>query len=385
MNLELAFKLNKDRFQLHAHVQIQWQQPSTHVIFGKSGIGKSHLLRCICGLENPTGVISWHEDHNHVHWLDSERRMNMACHLRPVTMVFQDNQLFSHLNVEENLRFAFDRATANEHDWQHCIDALKLRDLLSHQVQQLSGGQAQRVALARAILSKPKLLILDEPLASLDWQSKQDVMDYIKRLNHEWQLPVLYVTHDIHEVLTLADQVIMLHDKNAMTQVQTPRPLIDILQDENHPFYGLGKSSILIAHNTQHQQDGLLHCQVGEQLMRLPIAQISDKGASLSSKEHTHPTNLKTVAEENKLRLCIAANDVSLALSEAKDSSIVNTLQGKVSRIEQTTSGQYLIQLKVDDQYLLSEISAYSFKRLNIEMWQPLFAQIKGVALQRCR
>lgn len=363
MNLELGIELKKGHFVLQANIRIDWQQPSTHVIFGKSGIGKSHLLRSICGLENPNGVITWQDDHHLDQWLESERRISIPCHLRPVTMVFQDNQLFTHLNVEQNLRFAFDRAHASEQDWQHCIEALKLTKLLDHQVQQLSGGQAQRVALARAILSKPKLLILDEPLASLDWQSKHDVMRYIKQLNHEWQLPVLYVTHDVNEVLTLADQVIMLDEQNGVSLVHSPRSLIDVLQDERHPFYGLGKSSILIADNNQQYQDGLYHCKIGEQIMRLPM-----------NPNHRKPS---------QLRLCIAASDVSLALSAATDSSIVNILQGKVSRIEQTETGQYLIQLKIEDQYLLSEISQYSFERLNIKMWQPLYAQIKGVALQQ--
>jgi molybdate transport system ATP-binding protein len=371
MKLDLEFELKKSQektnpFTLKATLTIDWPTPCTHVIFGESGIGKTHLLRSICGLETPQGFITWQHQHDNEYWLDSQKQINLPCQHRHVAMVFQDNQLFTHLNVEQNLRYAFERSHANEQDWQHCISALKINELLTHRVQALSGGQAQRIALARAILSKPKLLILDEPLASLDWQSKQDVMRYIKRLNHEWQLPVLYVTHDVNEVLTLADHVIMLDKQNGITIVNEPRPLIDILQDERHLFYGLGKSSILLTQSTHKEQDGLMHCNIGNQVMRLPI---------------THTRTRKD--NEGLLRLCIAANDVSLALSAATDSSIVNILQGKVSRIEQTESGQYLIQLKIGEQYLLSEISKYSFERLNIEMWQSLYAQIKGVALQQ--
>lgn len=372
MKLELAFELKKSQrtptpFTLQAQLAIDWGSPCTHVIFGESGIGKTHLLRSICGLETPQGSITWRHQDQSEHWLDSQIKINQPCQSRHVAMVFQDKQLFTHLNVEQNLRFAFERSHANKQDWQHCIDALQLNHLLAHRVQQLSGGQAQRVALARAILSKPKLLILDEPLASLDWQGKQDVMGYIKRLNHQWQLPVLYVTHDVNEVLTLADHVIMLNKQNDITTVNQPRPLIDILQDDRHPLYGLGKSSILLADATHTEQDGLIHYKIGDQVIRLPVA----------SHKNTHPNN------SSQMRLCIAASDVSLSLSAATDSSIVNIIQGKVSRIEQTESGQYLIQLKVGEQYLLSEISKYSFERLHIEMWQSLFAQIKGIALQR--
>jgi molybdate transport system ATP-binding protein len=363
MNLDLNINLQKGNFALTGDISINWQQPSTHVIFGKSGIGKTHLLRSICGLENPLGTITWQDGQYIEHWLDSTSRISTPCSERHVAMVFQDHQLFSHLNVEQNLRFAFDRSSADKKDWQHCISALELSDLLNHKVHELSGGQAQRVALGRAILSKPTLLILDEPLASLDWQGKQDVMSYIKRLNHEWQLPVLYVTHDINEVLSLADHIIMLEKQNNTTVVNQPRALIDVLQDEQHPFYGLGKSSILLSDSQQTSQDGLMHCHIGDQIIRLPM---------------DNQTQI-----DKPLRLCIAASDVSLALSAAQDSSIVNILQGKVSRIEQTQNGQYLIQLKIAHQYLLSEISKYSFERLNIEMWQTLYAQIKGVALQQ--
>lgn len=370
MRLELAFELKKSQgtptpFTLQAQLAIDWNSPCTHVIFGESGIGKTHLLRSICGLETPQGSITWRHQDQSEHWLDSQIKINQPCQSRHVAMVFQDKQLFTHLNVEQNLRFAFERSHANKQDWQHCIDALQLNHLLAHRVQQLSGGQAQRVALARAILSKPKLLILDEPLASLDWQGKQDVMGYIKRLNHQWQLPVLYVTHDVNEVLTLADHVIMLNKQNDITTVNQPRPLIDILQDDGHPFYGLGKSSILLVKNNHKEQDGLMLCDISGQSMRLPI------------NSHTRALN------EDQLRLCIAASDVSLSLSAATDSSIVNIVQGKVSRIEKTQDGQYLIQLNIGEQYLLSEISKYSFERLNIKMWQPLYAQIKGIALQQ--
>ena len=365
MNLDLNIKLQKGEFALTANLSINWQQPSTHVIFGKSGIGKTHLLRSICGLENPQGTITWQDGQHIEHWLNSQNKLSTPCSQRHVAMVFQDHQLFNHLNVEQNLRFAFDRSPAERTDWQHCIAALELGDLLAHHVHELSGGQAQRVALARAILSKPTLLILDEPLASLDWQGKHDIMRYIKRLNHEWQLPVLYVTHDINEVLSLADHIIMLEKQHSTTVVNQPRALIDVLQDDLHPFYGLGKSSILISDSLQTNENGLMHCHIGEQVMRLPIT------------DHM-PT-------DKPLRLCIAASDVSLALSAAQDSSIMNILQGKVSRIEETPNGQYLIQLKIADQYLLSEISQYSFERLNIEMWQTLYAQIKGIALQQSK
>lgn len=363
MRLDLNFHIHKGTFRLHANTQIQWRNPCIHVIFGESGIGKTHLLRGICGLEKGHGLIHWHRKGKTITWLDTKNNIVLPCHQRQVAMMFQDAQLFSHLNVEDNLKFAFNRANASEEDWQHCIESLRLEKLLSLNIDALSGGQAQRVALARAILSKPDLLILDEPLASLDWHSKQDVMKYLKRLCHQWQLPVLYVTHDVNEVLALAEDVIQLHVMTNVTQVDTPKPLMDVLQSVDHPLHRLGKSSLLQVSGVQETQEmkGLLGLTLKQQVLYVPKPSQDTKMYS---------------------RLCIAANDVSLSLTQPQDSSIVNILKAKVIRIEKIDE-HYLIQLTVDEQNLLSEISAYSFHRLNISEGMTVFAQIKGVALSQ--
>jgi len=363
MKLSLNFHLKKNQFHLKSNVDIEWKQPSCHVIFGKSGIGKTHFLRAINGLEKVEGQILWHDKHQTEIWFDSSVKRDTPCHQRHVAMVFQDQQLFSHLTVEDNIKFAFERSNATHHDWQQCIQALQIEPLLGFKTQQLSGGQAQRVALARAILSRPKLLILDEPLASLDWQAKQDVLRYIKQLNQLWKLPILYVTHDVNEVLALADHVIMLEQTQQSTRVRDPRPLIEILQDDDHPFYTLGKSSILNVTNTGVVKEQLVHCQLGNQIIRLPEV----------SPENT---------TESTLRLCISASDVSLSLSASQDSSIINILKGKITRIDKTNNHQYMIQVNIEGQMLLSEISAHSYNRLKIELWQTIFVQIKGIALQ---
>ncbi len=363
MRLDLNLHINKGAFRLHANTQIQWRTPCIHVIFGESGIGKTHLLRGICGLEKGQGRIHWHHKGQTITWLDSDNNIVMPCHQRHVAMMFQDAQLFPHLNVEDNLRFAFKRANASEEDWQHCIESLRLEKLLPLNVNALSGGQAQRVALARAILSKPELLILDEPLASLDWHSKQEVMGYLKRLCLQWQLPVLYVTHDVNEVLALAEDVMLLQAATNTTQVANPVPLMDVLQIADHPLHRLGKSSILHISEVQEAPDmqGLLGLTLKQQILYVPKP---SQGTKIYS------------------RLCIAANDVSLSLTKPNDSSIVNILNANVSRIEKVGE-QYLIQLIVDEQKLLSEISAYSFHRLDIKEGMPIYAQIKGVALSQ--
>ncbi|NVK39094.1 MAG: molybdenum ABC transporter ATP-binding protein [Gammaproteobacteria bacterium] len=363
MRLDLKLHIKKGSFCLKADTQIQWRSPCIHVIFGESGIGKTHLLRSICGLEKGEGKIHWHHKGKTITWLDSQQKKNIPSHARHVTMMFQDAQLFPHLNVEDNLKFAFKRANANADDWQHCIDSLRLEKLLPLNVDALSGGQAQRVALARAILSKPELLILDEPLASLDWHSKQEVMEYLKRLCDQWQLPVLYVTHDVNEVLALAEDVLLLHAMTNVTTVDSPKALIDVLQSVDHPFHRLGKSSILHIGTPQEAENmnGLIALPLKQQIIYVPKPK-------KQSKAYT--------------RLCIAANDVSLSLSQPNDSSIVNILKGEVCRIDDL-DGHYLIQLDIDGQKLLSEISAYSFERMNIKVGMEIFAQIKGVALSQ--
>lgn len=362
MKLDLDLQLTKPAFKLTGKLQLEWPKAGIHVLFGPSGCGKSHLLRSICGLEKAQGHISF----NDATWLDSSNKKEVPCHKRNVAMVFQDSQLFPHLNVKQNLLFAFKRSSATLQDLESAIDHLKISHLLDHNVKQLSGGEKQRVSICRSILSKPDLLLMDEPLASLDWQSKAEILPYIQDLSQQWQLPILYVSHDLDEVMQLAENIVFMDKQDGLASIVKVGSLLELLQDINNPFNKSNKACSVIEGMWKHEpfmQDRLVKVQLEEQAIYL-------------NQSYYQQNNINA-------RLTINASDVSISLSHALDSSILNILNAQIQAIKYEDNGQCLIQLLVDGQTLLSRISGYSAKRLYLKEGQNVFAQIKAVALSK--
>jgi molybdate transport system ATP-binding protein len=177
-------------------------------LVGPSGSGKTTLLRCIAGLTRLKGEVAL----NGVSWQDGRRFV--PAHRRQVGFVFQDAGLLTHLTVKGNLLYARRRAgkAAPAIGWDEVIALLGLEPLLGRSIANLSGGERQRTALGRALLSQPKLLLLDEPLSSLDPAAKAEIMPYLERLHRTLAIPVLYVSHDPAEVARLADRVFAMKD-----------------------------------------------------------------------------------------------------------------------------------------------------------------------------
>ncbi|THD81138.1 MAG: ATP-binding cassette domain-containing protein [Phenylobacterium sp.] len=175
-------------------------------LVGPSGAGKTTLLRCLAGLARAEGTVTVGE----TVWQDAKRFV--APHRRGVGYVFQEPSLLPHLSVRQNLGYAARRAPADAEgpSLDEVVEMLGLADLLPRGIQALSGGERQRVAIGRALLSKPVLLLMDEPLSSLDAASKAEVMPYLEELHRRLRLPVLYVSHDAGEVARLADRVIRM-------------------------------------------------------------------------------------------------------------------------------------------------------------------------------
>jgi molybdate transport system ATP-binding protein len=188
-------------------------------IFGPSGSGKTTLLDAIAGLRNITaGEI----EVGGRTLFSSARGINRSPQERGVGYVPQEGALFPHLSVKKNILFGAERSglarQAGSITMNHVVDVLQIRDLLGRPVTQLSGGEAQRVALARAILSHPQLLLLDEPLAALDVGLKEKILPYLARVRDEFSLPIIYVTHNMSEVLSLADWVLMIRQGRLIAQ-----------------------------------------------------------------------------------------------------------------------------------------------------------------------
>jgi len=186
----------------------EFSVPATGVtaLSGPSGSGKTSLLRCIAGLTRLTGQLRvagevWQDD-----------RTFLPAHRRPIGVVFQEPSLLSHLSVRGNLDYGARRSPARGTSFDDVVELLGLAPLLARSTTHLSGGERQRVALGRALLSQPRLLLMDEPLSSLDAASKAEILPYLDRLHHELSIPTLYISHDAGEIARLADHVLYMRD-----------------------------------------------------------------------------------------------------------------------------------------------------------------------------
>jgi molybdate transport system ATP-binding protein len=175
-------------------------------LFGASGAGKTSLINMIAGLLRPDrGVISIDGETLD----DTSTRTHVAVHRRRIGYVFQDARLFPHLDVRENLDYGrrMNRLTEDAALWRRVTELLDIGDLLDRRPGRLSGGERQRIALGRALLSQPRLLLMDEPLGSLDEERKEEILPYLVRLRDEAGIPMVYVSHDPSEMRKLASQV----------------------------------------------------------------------------------------------------------------------------------------------------------------------------------
>ena len=193
-------------FTLEVNVEIR--SPVT-VIFGPSGAGKTSLLDLVAGLRRAESAFIQLDDEV---LTDTRKGDFVPARRRGIGYVPQDLALFPHLSVRQNLLYGH-RPDGNKRlTFDHIIELLEIQPLIARGVTQLSGGEKQRVALARALLTSPRLLLLDEPLANLDMQLKTKIVPYLARLRDEFRIPMLYVTHDRFEALSLADEMVVLID-----------------------------------------------------------------------------------------------------------------------------------------------------------------------------
>lgn len=203
--VEARFHGKLGAFQLDAEFRLPVR--GLTALSGPSGSGKTTLLRCIAGLTRLEGRLVVDGEV----WQDG--RQFRPPHRRPVGYVFQEPSLLPHLSVRGNLDFGWKRATGPRRiAWDEAVDLLGLARLLGRRPQTLSGGERQRVSLGRALLSQPRLLLMDEPLSSLDADSKADIMPYLDRLHRALDIPVLYVSHDASEITRLADATLQMRD-----------------------------------------------------------------------------------------------------------------------------------------------------------------------------
>ena len=202
--IEIQARLKRKYFELDASLQLNQRVTA---IYGPSGAGKSTLLSIIAGITKPdSGRIVIDGDCLY----DSELHINKPIHERKIGLVFQDGRLFPHLTVEHNLSYALNFTPVENQQFQlkEIVDLLEIRHLLKQKPHQLSGGEKQRVALGRALLSSPRLLMLDEPLASLDDRLKNQILPFLKLVSNEINIPMIYISHSKEEIMQITDNLI---------------------------------------------------------------------------------------------------------------------------------------------------------------------------------
>ncbi|KAB2934881.1 MAG: ATP-binding cassette domain-containing protein [Leptonema illini] len=381
--IEGRFALTLNAFELN--VEFLLPGKGVTVICGSSGAGKSTFLRCLAGLERPHS--SYLKVRGEV-WQDSSSRIFLPAHKRSIGMVFQAPSLFTHLSVRQNLLFGrkkakprsdlekseylFDSLMAglgldrlfssmeNEEgeEFQGIVHMLGIGGLLNRHVGQLSGGEMQRVGIARALLRQPQVLLMDEPLASLDQRRKDEILPYLERLHAELTLPVVYVTHSREEALRLADRVIEM-EGGRIVRSGTPGQILYQATSQ-----GDDVRSEFNAVVEDLESDGLSRLKIGSSDLYI-LSQGSVPGDSV--------------------RCRIPASDISIALSRSADSSVLNQLPCTVIAIERSSiPAHLLVKLLLDDceTVLFARITERSCRQLGVLPGKSVWAQIKAVAIQ---
>ena len=355
MSIDLAFRLDHGVFCMD--VALQLPPRGVSVLFGPSGCGKTSLLRCIAGLEPAArGRLSVDGQC----WQDDAQQLFLPTHRRPLGMVFQDAGLFPHLDVRRNLEFGLRRVPAAQRRvaWQQALDLLGITHLLDRVPARLSGGERQRVAIARALLTSPQLLLLDEPLSALDYQRKQEILPYLERLQHELEIPVVYVSHAIDEVARLADYLVLL-EQGRVVAAGAPS---DALSRLDLPATFSDETGVVLSAQ-------VLQVDPADQLAQLGFA-----GGELW-------LAAATLAPGEQRRVRIHARDVSIALSRHDDSSILNRLAATIESFAPCGNGQLLVRCLVRQTPIVARITRRSFDQLGLQAGQDVWLQIKAASL----
>ncbi|OEJ66956.1 molybdenum ABC transporter ATP-binding protein [Magnetovibrio blakemorei] len=340
--------------------------PATGVtaLFGPSGCGKTTVLRCLAGLMRmPGSSLRFNRDV----WQFENRFV--PPHKRPIGYVFQEASLFAHLSVRQNLLFGAKRAFKDSSApavvgvaFDELVDLLGIEALLARAPNKLSGGERQRVAIGRALLSRPKLLLMDEPLAALDTANKDEILPYLEKLHAHLAIPVVYVSHDMAEVERLADHMILMDQG----RVHAAGPLDSLVADLTLPLAG------------SKQAAALLDARIEAYDTDYDLSHLSVPGGQLLIPGHL---GLKG----QRRRVQIAATDVSIALTHTTDSSINNVLAARIIDMKPITQSQLNVSLKLGHDgsggRILSRVTRKSWDRLNLHINAHVYVQLKSLAM----
>jgi molybdate transport system ATP-binding protein len=330
-------------------------------LFGKSGSGKTTIVNAVAGLVRPDrGRIEIAGET----LFDSEHDIDCPIDARGIGYVFQEGLLFPHLSVKQNLLYGATRSavlSTKKIPFEHVIDLLGISNLLARDAPSLSGGEKQRVAIGRALLSNPRVLLMDEPLAALDVSRRGEILRLIERVRDELQVPMVYVSHSIGEVSRLADDVVVLNDG----QVAACGATESIFNRADlRPYTG------------RYEGGALIEAAAKSHDTRYFLTTFSFDGGELIAPGVDVPLG-------TRVRIRIRARDVALAIERPRGISVRNVLHGRIQMIDDRGGAIVEVRTQVGSRDVLARISRQALDELALAVGQDVFLLVKAIAFDK--
>ncbi|MFH2092219.1 MAG: molybdenum ABC transporter ATP-binding protein [Pseudomonadota bacterium] len=351
--LDINIKRQQGDFFIHA--AFKKQQPGVTALFGPSGAGKTSIVNMVAGLTRPD---EGHITINGRHLFNSDKNICLPPEKRRIGYVFQDGRLFPHLSVQSNLTYGMQKIPPAERyvTLDSVVDLLGISHLLERRPSKLSGGEKQRVAIGRALLSSPSMLLMDEPLASLDDRRKKEVLPFIQRLCTTFSLPILYVSHSLDEILNLASDMILL-DSGKIAASGRIEDLIN-QPDIQHLLSPTDCNTIINTQVDSHDENsGLTHLKFSNGILK-----VFKINANLG----------------DRIRIKIAARSIALSLKKPEQTSFQNILPGTIEKIIEKDGKFADVQLNIGC-LVFARITLGSLIDLNLKPGMDVMVLIKSM------
>ena len=350
-------------FADHAlEVSQSWTLTGCTAVFGPSGAGKSTLLRLIAGFLKPAeGRIAFAGEV----WCDTAHKLFLPPHKRRIGYMFQDGRLFPHLSVAQNLAYADQRSEAlrPRYSQSDIVDAFDLTPLLERRPASLSGGERQRAALARTLLTRPDLLLLDEPLSALDQGRKREILPYLEDLPARFGAPTVYVSHNVDEIVRLADRTVLL----TQGRIDAVGPTADVLNaygaadplaEREAGASGCVLSATILEHDEAY---ALTKVKTGDSSLTLPLNRQRPVGAQVNIR--------------------IDARNVAIALTPPTGLSIRNILPATVSNVTAAPGTPFAeVEMTVGEVLLRAQVTRAALDDLDLKPGRSVYALVKSAS-----
>jgi molybdate transport system ATP-binding protein len=352
----VAVKKRRGTFLLDARFELP--TPGVVALFGRSGCGKTTLVNIIAGLlDADEGRVALGD----IVLLDTERHLHVPGESRRIGYVFQDARLFPHLSVAANLKYGESRAAGPRYASLDDVAALlDLGGLMDRRTHRLSGGERQRVAIGRALLSQPRLLLLDEPLASLDAARREEVLPYLETLRDQLAIPMVYVSHDFDEILRLATYIVLMDSGRTIAQ----GGIADMsLNKDLRSIIGADAVGAIVDGTAlgADPSSGLMRVQVGNGELKVQTA---------------------GVAAGAKLRVQLLARDLIVATQAPQHLSVRNSLSGVIASVISDDADSDLIAIDIGGPVIMARVTKAATNELTLKPGLPVWALVKAVSLR---